>query len=204
MKRFFLPAVLSLFATGLAQADQISLSSTCDPSSPTLCAQPNNLIGGPVSLSVSLGADTLVFTSTAATQVIQGGITSYDSYFANGGGSVQLFNSSNQLLANGTFLSGASSSSNQGGVFSSFDGDVAFSYLNDALLGLSPADTIGTGHVSYSFDGTFGPNGDTNFYSLDILGDPPAPTPTPEPSTILLLIAGLAVALAARSFSQSR
>jgi len=202
MKRFFLPVVLSLFAVGFAQADQISLSSTCDVSSPTICASPNNLIGGPVSLSVSLGADTLVFTSTAATQVIQGGITSYDSYFANGGGSVQLFNSSNQLLANGTFLPGATSISDQGGVFSSFDGDVAFSYLNDALLGLSPADTIGTGHISYSFDATFGPVGDTSFYALDILGDPP--TPNPEPSTILLLLVGLAVALAARSFSQSR
>jgi len=202
MKRFFLLGAFSLVAVGLVQADQISLSSTCDPSSPTLCASPNNLIGGPVSLSVSLGADTLVFTSTAATQVIQGGITSYDSSFANGGGSVQLFNSSNQLLANGTFLPGATSSSNQGGVFSSFDGDVAFSYLNDALLGLSPLDTIGTGHVSYSFDGTFGPDGDTSFYSLDIFGDPP--TPNPEPSTLLLLLAGLGVALAVRSFSQSR
>ena len=202
MKRFFLLGAFSLVAVGFAQADQISLSSTCDPSSPTICASPNNLIGGPVSLSVSLGADTLVFTSTAATQVVQGGITSYDSYFANGGGSVQLFNSSNQLLANGTFLPGATSISDQGGVFSSFDGDVAFSYLNDALLGLSPADTIGTGHVSYSFDATFGPVGDTSFYSLDIFGDPP--TPNPEPSTFLFLLAGLAVALAARSFSQSR
>ena len=202
MKKFFLLGAFSLVAVGFAQADQISLSSTCDVSSPTICASPNNLIGGPVSLSVSLGADTLVFTSTAATQVIQGGITSYDSYFANGGGSVQLFNSSNQLLANGTFLPGATSISDQGGVFSSFDGDVAFSYLNDALLGLSPADTIGTGHVSYSFDATFGPVGDTSFYALDIFGDPP--TPNPEPSTLVLLLAGLAVALAARSFSQSR
>ena len=202
MKRFFLLGAFSLLAVGFAQADQISLSSTCDVSSPTICASPNNLIGGPVSLSVSLGADTLVFTSTAATQVIQGGITSYDSYFANGGGSVQLFNSSNQLLANGTFLPGATSISDQGGVFSSFDGDVAFSYLNDALLGLSPADTIGTGHISYSFDATFGPVGDTSFYALDIFGDPP--TPNPGPSTLLLLLAGLAVALVARSFAQSR
>src|SRR5207302_9872764 len=133
MKKLCLLGAFSRVSVGFAQADQISLSSTCYPSPPTICASPNNLIGGPVSLSVSLGADTLVFTSTAATQVMQGGITSYDSYFANGGGSVQLFNSSNQLLANGTFLPGATSMSHQGGVFSSFDGDVAFSYLNDAL-----------------------------------------------------------------------
>jgi hypothetical protein len=202
MKRFFLLVVFSLFAAGLAQADQITLARTCDPSSPALCAQPLNLIGGPVSLSVSLGANTLVFTSTAATSVVQGGITSFDSFFANGGGTVQLFSSSNQLLANGTFLPGAVSISNQGGVFSSFDGDVTFSYLNGALLGLAPIDAIGTGHVSYSFDGTFGPIGDTNFYTLNITGA--APLVTSEPSTALFLLAGLAVALAARSLVQPR
>lgn len=202
MRKFFLPVVLSLFAAGLAQADQITFSATCDPSSPTLCASPNNLIGGPVSLSVSLGANTLVFTSSAATQVIQGGITSFDSFFGNGGGTVQFFSSSNQLLADGTFLPGATSTSDQGGVFASFDGDVSFSYLNGALLGLSPLDAIGTGHVSYSFDGTFGPEGDTSFYSLDITGNPS--TQTTEPATLLLVLAGLALALVTRALTQPR
>jgi len=202
MRKFFLPVVLSLFAASLARADQITFSATCDPSSPTLCASPNNLIGGPVSLSVSLGANTLVFTSTAATQVIQGGITSFDSFFGNGGGTVQLFSPSNQLLANGTFLPGATSISDQGGVFAFFDGDVSFSYLNGALLGLSPLDAIGTGHVSYSFDQTFGPVGDTSFYSLDITGKPAIPTP--EPVTLLLLMVGLGVAIITRSFAQPR
>ena len=202
MKRFFLLGALSLVAAAFAQADQINFSATCDPLSPTLCASPNNLIGGPVSLSVSLGANTLVFTSSVATQVVQGGITSFDSFFANGGGSVQLFSASNQLLANGTFLPGATSTSDQGGVFSSFDGDVNFSYLNGALLGLSPLDTIGTGHVSYSFDVTLGPVGDTNFYSLDITGT--SAIATPEPASFLLVLAGFAAALAARSLIQSR
>lgn len=202
MKRFFLLGALSLVVVGFAQADQITFSATCDPLSPTLCSSPNNLIGGPVSLSVSLGANTLVFTSTAATQVVQGGITSFDSFFANGGGSVQLFNASNQLLASGTFLSGATSTSDQGGVFASFDGDVNFSYLNAALLGLSPTDAIGTGHVSYSFDGTFGPVGDTSFYALDINGTPA--TAVPEPATLLLVLAGLGTALFVRSLIQPR
>ena len=202
MRKFFLPVVLSLFAASLAQADQITFSATCDPSSPTLCASPNNLIGGPVSLTVSLGANTLVFTSTAATQVIQGGITSFDSFFGNGGGTVQLFSASNQLLANGTFLPGATSTSDQGGVFATFDGDVTFSFLHGALLGLSPLDSIGSGHVSYSFDGTFGPEGDTSFYSLDITGNPP--TPTPEPATLLLLLVGLGIAIITRSLAQPR
>lgn len=202
MKRFFLLVVFSLSASAFAQADQITLSSTCDPSSPALCASPNNLIGGPVSLSVSLGANTLVFTSTAATQVVQGGITSFDSFFANGGGSVQLFSASNQLLANGTFVPGATSTSDQGGFFSSFDGDVNFSYLNAALLGLSPLDSIGTGHVSYSFDGSFGPDGDTSFYELGITGTPG--TTAPEPATFLLVLAGLCAALFVRSRTQSR
>jgi hypothetical protein len=202
MKRFFLLGVFSLVAVGLAQADQISFSATCDPLSPTLCASPNNLIGGPVSLSVSLGANTLVFTSSVATQVVQGGITSFDSFFAKGGGSVQLFSASNQLLASGTFLPGATSISDQGGIFASFDGDVKFSYLNGALLGLSPLDTTGTGHVSYSFDVTLGPVGDTNSYSLDIAGTPG--TTAPEPASFLLVLAGLAAALAVRSVIQSR
>jgi len=202
MKKFFLLGVFSLVAVGLAQADQINFSATCDPLSPTLCASPNNLIGGPVSLSVSLGANTLVFTSSVATQVVQGGITSFDSFFANGGGSVQLFSASNQLLANGTFLPGATSTSDQGGVFSSVDCDVNFSYLNGALLGLSPLDTIGTGHVSYSFDVTLGPVGDTNFYSLDITGS--SAIATPEPASFLLVLAGFAAVLAARSLIQSR
>ncbi|HXH68142.1 MAG TPA: hypothetical protein VNI81_13140 [Candidatus Limnocylindrales bacterium] len=202
MKRFFLVVVLSIFASALAQADQVILSSTCDPSSPALCASPDNLIGGPVSLSVSLGANTLVFTSTAATQVVQGGITSFDSFFANGGGSVQLFSASNQLLASGTFLPGATSTSDQGGVFASFDGDVKLSYLNGALLGLSPLDGIGTGHVSYSFDGTFGPEGDTSFYTLSITGTPG--TSAAEPATFLLMLAGLCAALFVRALTQSR
>lgn len=202
MKRFFLLVVFSLAAAAFAQADQVTLSATCDPLSSTLCASPNNLIGGPVSLSVSLGANTLVFTSTAATQVIQGGITSFDSFFGNGGGSVQLFSASNQLLANGTFLPGATSTSDQGGFFASFDGDVNFSYLNGALLGLSPLDSIGIGHVSYSFDGTFGPVGDTSFYTLDITGAPA--TAAPEPATFLLVLAGLCAGLFVRSLTQSR
>ena len=201
MRKFFLPAVFSLFVVSLAQADQITFSATCGPSSPTLCASPVNLIGGPVSLSVSLGANTLVFTSTAATQVVQGGITSFDSFFGNGGGSVQLFSSSHQLLANGTFLPGASSTSGQGGVFATFDGDVNFSYLNGALLGLSPLDAIGTGRISYSFDQTLGP-GDTSFYSLNITGNPP--TPIPEPSTFLLFLSGLGLTLLARAIVQPR
>jgi hypothetical protein len=202
MRKLVFPILLSLLAAGLAQADQITFSATCDPSSPTPCASPDNLIGGPVSLSVSLGANTLVFTSTAATQVIQGGITSYDSYFANGGGTVQFFNSSKQLLADGTFLPGATSTSDQGGVFATFDGDVNFSYLNAALLGFSPQDTIGTGHVSYSFDVTQGPLGDTNFYSLDITGT--AQAQTPEPATLLLVLVGASLLLASRSLLQNR
>jgi hypothetical protein len=210
MKRFFLPVVLSLFAAGLAQADQITLATTCDPSSPTLCVSPNNLIGGPVSLTVSLGADTLVFTTTAATQVIQGGITSFDSFFGNGGGSVELFDSHNHLLADGTFLPGATSTSDQGGVFSTFDGDISFFYLKPNKLGLPHKEKFGTGHFSYSFDGTFGPEGDTSFYTLDING---APLPhvnstsliaNPEPATFFLLLAGLAVAFVARSLFPAR
>jgi len=203
MKRFFLLVVFSLAAAAFAQADQITLSSTCDPSSPTLCASPNNLIGGPVSLTVSIGSDTLVFTTTAATQVIQGGITSFDSFFGNGGGSLQLFDSHNHLLADGTFLPGATSTSDQGGFFSTFDGDISFVYLKPNKVGLSPKDKSGTGHFSYSFDGSFGPNGDTSFYTLNIVGDPPAAT-APEPATFLLVFAGLCAALFVRSLTQSR
>ena len=198
MRKFFLPVVLVLIAAGVAKADSITLSSTCDPTSPTLCASPNNLIGGPVSLSVSLGSDTLVFLTTAATQVVQGGITSYDSYFGNGGGSVELFDSHNHLVALGTFLPGATSTSDQGGFFSSFDGDITFSYLKGNKLGLSPHDKTGTGHFSYQFDGSFGPVGDTSSYTLDIDGTSThaiqaatVSSTVPEPPTVLLLLASL-------------
>ncbi len=203
MRKFFLPVVLVLISAGGAKADSITLSSTCDPSSPTLCASPNNLIGGPVSLSVSLGSDTLVFLTTAATQVVQGGITSYDSYFGNGGGSVELFDSHNHLIALGTFLPGAFSTSDQGGVFSTFDGDISFSFLKGNKLGLSPLDKTGTGHFSYSFDGTLGLFGDTSSYELDINGSP-ARANTPEPATVLLLLSGLGVVAISGAITRSR
>ncbi len=203
MRKFFLPAVLVLISAGVAQADSITLASTCDPASPTLCATPNNLIGGPVSLTVSLGSDTLVFLTTAATQVVQGGITSFDSFFANGGGSVELFDSHNHLIALGTFLPGATSTSDQGGVFSTFDGDITFSYLKGNKLGLSPLDKTGTGHFSYSFDGTFGPEGDTSFYTLDINGSP-ARSAVPEPATLLLLLSGLGLVAVSGVLTRSR
>lgn len=217
MKRLFFLVVLCLFAVVVAQADSISLVSTCDPSSPTACASPNNLIGGPVSLTVSLGADTLVFLTTAATQVVQGGITSFESFFGNGGGNVELFDSHNHLIAVGTFLPGATSSSDQGGVFSTFDGDIAFNYLKGNKLGLSPKDKTGTGHFSYSFDGTFGPEGATSTYELDINGGPKhahgaandinglgATTAVPEPATLLLLLSGLGALVLTRSLIQAR
>jgi hypothetical protein len=206
----FLSVVLSLGAAGFAQADQITLATTCDPSSPKLCASPNNLIGGPVSLTVSLGVDTLVFTTTAATQVIQGGITSFDSFFGNGGGNIELFDSHNHLLADGTFLPGATSTSNQGGVFSTFDGDISFFYLKPNKLGLNHKDKVGTGHFSYSFDGTFGPVGDTSFYTLDINGAPRTKTASapllanPEPATFLLLLAGLGLISVSRYLFPAR
>ncbi|GAC1631810.1 MAG: hypothetical protein NVS9B14_04190 [Candidatus Acidiferrum sp.] len=217
MKRFFFLVVLCLSAVAAAEADSISMTSTCDPSSPTACASPNNIIGGPVSLTVSLGADTLVFLTSAATQVLQGGITSFESFFGNGGGSVQLFDSHHHLIALGTFLPGATSSSDQGGVFATFDGDIAFNYLKGNKLGLSPKDKTGTAHFSYSFDGTFGPEGDTSTYELDINGSPKHPlgasndingvlatTAVPEPATLLLLLFGLGALVLTRSLFQAR
>ena len=203
MRKFFPAVVLVLISAGVAQADSITLSSTCDPTSPTVCAQPNNLIGGPISLTVSLGSDKLVFLTTAATQVVQGGITSYDSYFGNGGGSVELFDSHNHLVALGTFLPNAFSTSDQGGVFSTFDGDISFSFLKGNKLGLSPQDKTGTGHFSYSFDGTLGPFGDTSTYQLDIDGSP-ARSAVPEPPTLFLFLAGLGVVVVSGVLARSR
>ncbi|HLK03941.1 MAG TPA: hypothetical protein VKT53_05830 [Candidatus Acidoferrum sp.] len=203
MKKVFLAVTFLFSIAGLAHADQINLAATCDPTSPTICATPTNLIGGPVSLTVGLGSDKLVFTSAAATQVVQGGITSYDSYFANGGGTVQIFDSHNHLVGLGTFLPGATSISDQGGQFSTFDGDIAFSFLKGNKLGLSPHDNSGTGHFSYSFDATLGLFGDTSSYDLTINGDPP-PTPAPEPATALFLLVGLGVAVLARSFVSAK
>jgi len=213
MGKFLLPAVLLLFSAGFAKADSISFSATCDPSSPTPCAAPNNLIGGPVSLTVSLGKDTLVFLTTAATQVVQGGIASFESFFDNGGGSVELFDSHNHLIALGTFLPGATSTSDQGGVFSTFDGDIVFSYLKGNKLSLAPQDKTGTGHFSYQFDSTFGPEGDTSFYTLDINGISAHPhaasaalstSTVAEPTTFLLLAAGLGFLVLSRTFLASR
>ena len=191
MKKFVLPVLLSLFAAGLAQADSVTLSSDCF--SPPFCR--GDLTSG--QYNGPLAGDTLVFDAPALAQITQDSEVSFSILWPTGGGTIQLFNSANQLLAEGTFAPGATS--HFSAAYSFFYADVNFSYLNGALLGLSPLDTVGGGHISYQL---YVVDDTTSSLTLDIFGSPAAATP--EPATLLLLLAGAGLLFASRTLLQNR
>lgn len=189
MRKFCILLVFAFIIPITSKADGISLHTTCNAELGPNCATPSTEIYQ-FGMTVSFGSLTVQLLSPIATTVVEDLPSTYYSTFADGGGYVLLLDSTGQILADGTFLPGATSFTHPG--TSNFTGSIQFFYLNQGYFGLGLTNRQGFGSFSWNEDVNLADAlGATDWYDFSL--GPNSPTPTPEGSTFVLLATALSL-----------